>query len=229
MSLQVIGAGLPRTGTLSLKVALEQIGFAKCYHMSDLFNDLTHLDFWTNVARGKAVDWEAFFTGYHAAIDYPASLFYQKLIKQYPTAKVILTVRDPAAWYDSITTTIFTQPRSRFDELLDIVKAPFSAEHRMNSRWHTLDRLMWQTLFQGKFKDKAAVVELFQQHTATVQRVVPTEQLLVFEVKQGWEPLCRFLGTPVPVQQPFPHLNDRSAIQSTLEEYKETGQWEVKS
>src|ERR1041384_7757362 len=99
MSLKVIGAGLPRTGTLSLKIALEELGFVKCYHMCELFNDLNQLDFWNRCARGKPVNWEAFFTGYQAAIDFPASLFYKELIQIYPKAKVVLTVRDPATWY----------------------------------------------------------------------------------------------------------------------------------
>lgn len=227
MSLKVIGAGLPRTGTLSLKIALEELDFVKCYHMSDLFNNLNQLAFWNRCARGKPVNWEAFFTGYQAAIDFPTSLFYKELIQIYPTAKVVLTVRNPATWYDSITATIFTKPRTRIDELLDVIKAPFSAEHRLNCRWHPLDRLMWRTLFEGKFTDKQYVIDIFQRHSAEVQRVVPRERLLIYEVQQGWEPLCRFLGVPVPVNQLFPHLNDRVAIKQALEQHKETGQWDV--
>ena len=112
MTLDVIGAGFGRTGTMSLKVALEELGFGPCYHMSEVFAHPEHVELWRAAAQGKEVDWEQIFGGYRATVDWPACSFYGELMEKYPDAKVILTVRDPQRWYESAYNTIYTMTRT---------------------------------------------------------------------------------------------------------------------
>lgn len=227
MTLKVIGAGLARTGTLSLKAALEELGFGPCYHMMELFNHMdAHLGFWNNAARRKPVDWQAFLANYQAAVDVPASLFYKELMQLYPDAKVVLTIRNASNWYDSVRETILPH-RPFYADFLDFVKAPFSPYHMANVKFRPLTKFMWIDPYDGKFGNKQHALQVFQRHIDEVKRTVPAEQLLVFEVKEGWEPLCNFLGVPVPPDKPFPRLNERTAMQQTLEEIKDTMQWVV--
>ena len=112
MPLKVIGAGLGRTGTMSLKVALEGLGFDRCYHMVEVLAHPEHVRVWDAASRGEPVDWEALFRGYRATVDYPGCNFYQEYLRLYPEAKVILTVRDPGRWYDSARQTIYQASRA---------------------------------------------------------------------------------------------------------------------
>ena len=228
MPLKIIGAGLPRTGTSSLKFALEDLGFVKCYHMSELYKNLEHLEFWNHVVHQDAVDWKTFFSDYQAAVDYPSSLFYQDLVQTYPNAKVILTIRNPSSWYDSITSTVMSKDRcpTRWKEAINHILAPFNAYHRTRRRWHSLLRLMWQTVFDEKYKDKDEVIKRFQAHIDEVKQFVPAEKLLIFDVREGWEPLCSFLEVPVP-NHPFPHANDRATTQESIKVLSKTGHWDV--
>lgn len=227
MTLKVIGAGFARTGTLSLKAALEELGFGPCYHMVDLINNLdAHLGFWNNAVGKKTTNWQTFFANYQAVVDFPTSLFYQELMQVYPKAKVVLTVRDPSTWYDSVCETIMPV-RPFYADLLDFVKAPFSPYNMMSVKFRPLTRFMWHTPFNGKFANKQHAMQVFAKHIDTVQQTVPPERLLVFEVKQGWEPLCHFLGVPVPQDKPFPRLNERSVMQESMQEFKDTLKWDT--
>lgn len=211
--MKVIGAGYGRTGTKSLKVALELLGFNQCYHMIELVQNPKGVQFWEAASQGKFVNWDALFKGYQAIVDFPGCCFYQELIKYYPEAKVILTLRDPQVWYESSLSTIYKAGPQGFEKLLMMLKLPFSAKHRQIIRVFGLaNQVYWQGEFQGKFQDRAYAIKQFQQHTETVKQIVPPERLLVYEVKQGWEPLCRFLNLPVPADQPFPHLNQREGF-----------------
>jgi hypothetical protein len=227
MTLKVIGAGLPRTGTLSLKAALEELGFGLCYHMSEFTNHYdAHIGFWADAARGKPVDWRTFFASYQAAVDAPTCFFYKELMQFYPDAKVLLTIRDPSTWYDSARATLM-RPRPFYADLLDLIKAPFSPYHMSNVKFRPLTKLIWHDPYNGKFFDRQQAVLGFQRHNEMVKRAVPADRLLVFEVKQGWEPLCNFLGVPVPQDKPFPHLNERAATQQTMDKIKDTMHWDV--
>ena len=106
MALKVIGAGMGRTGTESLKLALEQLGFGKCYHMYELIKDNSRFPCWLQLEKGEVPDYAVLFDGYQSAVDFPAALYYREFMKQYPDAKVILTVRDAGSWYDSASKTI---------------------------------------------------------------------------------------------------------------------------
>ena len=209
MPIKVIGAGLGRTGTLSLKVALEELGFAKCYHMSEV---IAHLEGCAHLGcrrAGAHVDWETLFQGYQATVDWPSCSFYEALMQHYPDAKVVLTVRDPERWYDSARHTIYFV-RQAFPKWIATLFPRMRVFRRM------LDGLIWDGTFQGRFEDKPFATEVFNQHNERVRRVVPSERLLVFEVRDGWEPLCSFLGVPVPAGKPFPHLNDTAEFRSGI-------------
>lgn len=210
--LQVIGAGFGRTGTVSLKVALEALGFAPCYHMSEVFQNMeTMLPLWEAVAAGTLTDWTSIFGNYQATVDWPSCNFYAELIHTYPDAKVLLTVRDPQQWYESARSTLY-----------DGANQLFAMNEQMRRPGAMITKLVWQDTFDGRFEDKAYAIEVFKQHIEAVKGTVPAEKLLVYNVVEGWKPLCAFLGVPVP-DQPFPHLNTRAAIQQDFDKFQDTG------
>lgn len=213
--LRVIGAGFGRTGTLSLKRALEQLGFGPCYHMLEVFAHPEHVPTWLAATRGEPVDWHPIFERFQATVDWPACSFYEQLMAAYPQAKVLLSVRDPQRWYDSAYDTIYSISRQGATglqavlrgaafRLLKLVRPNIAAGSEM------VNALVWRKTFGGRFGDRDYACSIFEEHIAEVKRRVPADRLLVYEVKQGWEPLCAFLGVPVP-DTPFPHLNDRAS------------------
>lgn len=210
MPIEVIGAGFGRTGTLSLKAALEELGFARCYHMVDVLGRMEDARTWDAAARGETVDWDRLFEGYRATVDWPACTFYRELMERYPEAKVILTVRDPDRWYDSALQTIFFV-RDAFPRWASRIFAQRRIFLQM------VDRVVWEGTFHGRFADRALAIETFRKHNEQVRREVPEGRLLVYEVGQGWEPLCRFLGVPVPEGKPFPRLNDAAEFRARIE------------
>ena len=197
--LRVIGAGFGRTGTYSLKVALEQLGFGPSYHMAEVFQHPDHIPLWQAAAEGKPADWERLLAGYQSAVDWPVSAFYRELMEAYPEARVILTVRDAERWYKSGKNTIFPEPEA------DVT--PEMEEHR-----HMVRTIVWDGIFGGRVQERDHAIGIFERHQQMVQEHVPSDRLLVYDVKQGWEPLCAFLGVPVPVGEEFPHLNDTASF-----------------
>ena len=206
MPIQVIGAGLGRTGTLSLKAALEELGFAKCYHMGEVLARMDDARTWDAAAHGEPVDWDRLFAGYRATVDVPACLFYSELLEKYPGAKVILTVRDPERWYDSMRQTIYFAHHA-FPRWAAVLNPRMRVFRRM------IDGL-WERMFRGRFEDRAFAIDVFNRHNEQVRRDIPADRLLVYEISQGWEPLCAFLGLPVPEGKPFPHLNDAAEFRA---------------
>ena len=196
MSLKVIGAGFGRTGTLSLKLALEQLGFSPCHHMVEVFKNPQSMAWWSDAADGKA-DWPKIFQGYQAAVDWPTATFYKELADFYPDAKVVLTERDPESWFASTQATIFGR---EFPE-----DNPFGA----------MARKVVGRLFDQRMHDKDKLLSVYNAHNARVREVIPPERLLVYHVKDGWEPLCRFLGVPVP-EGPTPQVNSTEEFQQTI-------------
>jgi hypothetical protein len=192
MTLSIVGAGFGRTGTYSLKAALEQIGFAPCYHMEDVKNNTEHPEIWRAALRNKPVDWHALLDGYRAAVDWPASFFWRELLEVYPDAKVLLSVRDPDKWYTSMSNTIF-----------ELLKAEGARDNLKRSMTH---ELIFDHVFPGDVDNKDYVLGVFRSHIETVRQSVSTPRLLAYEVKEGWAPLCKFLGIDVPKQE-FPHRN----------------------
>ena len=196
--MKLIGASYPRTGTLSTKAALEQLGLDPCYHFVTQFERPQDIDIWQTAAEGKPVYWPALFADFQAAVDWPASLFYKQLLALYPDAKVLLNVRDPETWYASMAHTVY--PASQAG-----LSAP--AESVLGRMGRMINTLAWQPLFHGRFEDKSYALSVFERHNQEVQVCVPADRLLVWEVAEGWEPLCRFLDVPAP-ETPFPRLND---------------------
>jgi hypothetical protein len=214
--LKIIGAGFGRTGTLSLKAALEELGFGPCYHMTEVFHHPEHVAYWRAAANGEPVDWHKLFDGYQATVDWPACTFYKELMQAFPDARVLLTVRDPQSWYESASSTIYNV-RARDNRSLPtalrrtILRLFFPAIRQMVQ---VNDALIWQGTFDGRFEDRQYAISVFQKHIEEVKRTVPPERLLVYDIKQGWEPLCTFLDVPVP-DKPFPRLNDRASFAGT--------------
>ncbi|MCC5950799.1 MAG: sulfotransferase family protein [Acidimicrobiia bacterium] len=206
--LHVIGSGFGRTGTLSLKAALETIGLGPCYHMQEVLKRPSHIGAWHDVGRGIAVDWERLFAGFASTVDFPASVVYRQLLDVYPEAKVVHTVRDPDRWYASTYETIY-QARTLFPRWM-VATVPVVRRYLEMS-----DALVWDGLFDGHFEDRDHAISVFERHTEEVRAVVPAEQLLEFRVADGWEPLCAFLDRPVPATA-FPHVNDRAQMQRRL-------------
>jgi hypothetical protein len=191
--MKVIGAGLGRTGTLSLKFALEHVGFGPCYHMAEFFAHLPeHLPLWLGAADGRP-DWDAIFEGYVSTVDYPGCTYWRDLVAKWPEAKVILTVRDPDSWFESASSTVLSH-RSRAMLGAPGVKRFFEATVHRD--------------FGDRSDDREFMTDYFRRWNEAVIAEVPPEKLLVFQAKDGWEPLCEFLDVPVP-REPYPRVNSR--------------------
>ena len=210
MTIRVIGAGFGRTGTFSLRQALELLGFARCYHMRDVSERLEDVKVWDAAMDGQPVDWNTLFAGYQAAVDWPACTFYQALMRHYPEAKVILTVRDPEKWHTSAMQTIYgvrSMPLSEMGNLAPTIRVIRPMQ----------DHVIWDGTFHGRFAEKQYAIDILQRHNDEVKRVVPPERLLVYEVSQGWKPLCQFLDVPTPAE-PFPYVNTAAEFQQRVQQ-----------
>jgi hypothetical protein len=204
VALRVIGSGFGRTGTLSLQSALQQLGFAPCYHMVEVIKHRSHARAWLRIARGEAPDWRALFADYDAAVDFPACIFYAELLREFPDAKVVHSIRNRGDWYRSTRETIY-QSRTVFPSWLR------RASRYVDGLIEMTDRLIWQGVFHGRFDNPDHAQRVFDEYTMRVRATVPADRLLVYDVREGWEPLCRFLGVPVP-PTPFPNVNDRKTM-----------------
>lgn len=196
MGLKVIGAGLGRTGTMSLKIALERLLGGPCYHMVELFDHLeAHTPLWHAAARGEAVDWDRVFDGYVAAVDEPVSTQWQSITRYYPEALVVLSLRDPDSWWASASETIF-----------QVASQPREALSPPRQAWLDMIAETYKTLYPNGNSEPEAAKAAFRAHVARVMAGVPASRLLVWDVSQGWAPLCEALRLPVP-DEPFPKTN----------------------
>ncbi|MDH5674077.1 MAG: sulfotransferase family protein [Myxococcales bacterium] len=194
-TLKIIGAGFGRTGTLSLKLALEQLGFGPCYHMFEVFQNPGHAELWSRAGDGDIEAAEQALAGFQSAVDWPAIHFWRQLAERHPEAKVLLSVREPARWFKSANETIFASMAREPDG-----KSPVAGMQEMARK------LIREQAFGGDFFPEAHAIEVFERHNAEVQRVIEPERLLVYEVSQGWGPLCAFLNRSVPDTE-FPRTN----------------------
>ncbi|MGF1473745.1 MAG: sulfotransferase family protein [Rubrobacteraceae bacterium] len=215
--MKVIGAGFGRTGTTSLKAALAELGFGPGYSLTEAFENPEHIGSWEAARRGEPVDWEAFFEGYEVAVDWPACSFYEELLEAFPAAPVILTVRDPGPWYESTRATIYQIRKVTHGPWP--VRAAFALAGMfapgVTGIARLADRLVWEDTFDGRFGDREYAMEVYQSNNEAVRSRVPPERLLVFDVRDGWEPLCGFLGVGVP-DRPFPRLNESREMRRRL-------------
>jgi hypothetical protein len=197
MTLQVIGSGFGRTGTMSLKLAIEQLGIGRCYHMMEVFQLPNAPTQWLAAANGAA-DWPGIFEGFSATVDWPNATFYRELADAYPEAKVIHTERDADQWFDSVQSTIYPA----------MVASPPGA-------WRDMAQKVIFDLFDDKMDDRDHAIGVFRRHNEAVRKAIPADRLLVYEVSQGWEPLCAFLGAAVPAT-PMPKVNSREEFAARL-------------
>jgi Sulfotransferase domain len=216
MALKVIGAGWGRTGTESLKIALEQLGYNRCYHGFALFNDGARLQYWKELHEKGETDFEALFNGYEAAVDFPAAYYYRRLLQQYPDAKVILTVRDASQWYESAAHTIFKKPQPTKFKILKWIGKMSPKLNYIPQIYYHIQTFLFREAFNNQIENKEAMMALFNQWNEEVKKTVPPNQLLVYEVTQGWEPLCRFLNVAVPTNA-FPKTNKKESFQKRIE------------
>jgi hypothetical protein len=202
---KVIGVGVGRTGTLSLKAALERLGLGPCFHGRHVLDHPERLPLWRAAAAGRPVDWAALFDGYESSVDWPGAAFWRPLVAAFPEASVILTVRDAQGWYDSVAATIYRMfgdgPADRpvVAEARRTVPGldTFTAFHR---------QVIWDGFFGGRFADREHAIRVYEEHNAAVRAAVPADRLLTIAPGAGWGPLCAFLGVAEPAE-PYPHLN----------------------
>lgn len=211
MALKIVGAGLGRTGTLSLKTALEKIGFGPCYHMMEVFPRPDHVAMWHRLAFENSIDWDLLFSGFQATVDWPAARWWREIAAHFPDAKVLLSVRDPEAWYKSMIDTIYQAMKS---------PAPAGVPQIFKMQNEMVRRAILAETFDNRFEDKAHAIEVFKRHKQEVRDTIAPARLLVFDVREGWGPLCKFLQVPVP-DEPFPRLNDTASMQALIRTMRE--------
>lgn len=206
MALEIIGAGLGRTGTLSLKRALEILGYGPCYHMEEIIASPSRADQWVEAGRGRP-NWDEIFAGYRATVDWPAATWWRELADHWPNARVILSVRDADRWFDSTQRTIF------HPDTLGAAMPPAMKE--------TIETSVLR-LFDGKVNDRETCVSVYNRHVELVQEAISSDRLLVYPVGAGWEPLCEFLDCPVP-DQPYPRSNDEEEFKKSAARLNDMG------
>ena len=202
MMLKVIGTGFGRTGTNSLKLALEQLGFGPCHHMFEVRDKPDQLPLWKSAASGAEMDWDAVFTNYNSCVDWPAARYWRELCSKYLEAKVLHSIRDEEKWISSVHQTLLPAMMDR-DQL---EKGPDRDRMKM-----AYEIIVNQT-FSDRLDDREHAIKVFRAHNDEVSRTIPPERLLVYDVKQGWEPLCKFLNVAVP-DTSFPRLNSSTEFQ----------------
>jgi hypothetical protein len=210
--MDVIGVGFGRTGTLSLKIALETLGHGPCMHMSSLLADPERASLFHRAAEGDRSSLDKALEGHRSTVDWPGTYFWRELAERHPAARIVLTVRDPQRWYDSAHDTIFQAASN----------APASTDDAVTAGLTMISSVVWQGTFGGRFADREHAVRVFTEHIEAVRREIPAERLLEFEVSQGWQPLCDFLGAPVPVV-PFPRSNDGATFRAEFEARRSAG------
>jgi hypothetical protein len=203
MPLKVIGAGYPRTGTLSLKFALETLGFGPCHHMAELIMHPEQVPLWLRMTDGESLDWDEIYAGYSSTTDAPGCFFWRELAERYPDAKVILSIRSAESWWTSANATVMAAPPPP-------PVAPLIA--RLTSKRSGKGEVIPNPLDP----DREAAIAAFDRHNEEVRRTIAPERLLVFEARQGWDPLCAFLGVAAP-DRPYPRVNTSEEFHGATE------------
>lgn len=202
----IIGAGFPRTGTMSLKHAIEHLRGAKCYHMIEFVRQSSHITFWQKAFAQKEVSWTDFLKDCSGIVDFPGSLFIEQLLRSYPNAKVVLTVRDEQQWFESMKSTVLATRKKNKEvppELKDIMK-----------NLGSMRELIWDRHFEGRQLERDYMIAQYRKHNQTVRRLVPPEQLLEMEISEGWDSLAKFLGGTPSID--FPYANKRDEFHEML-------------
>jgi hypothetical protein len=198
MTLRLIGAGLGRTGTTSLKIALEKLLGAPCHHMMELFAHPEQVPVWHAAARGEMPDWSSFLSGYAATVDWPSAAFWPELAAAFPDAVILLSEREPASWWKSASDTIFQA----------IPRAPDPA-------WRDMVIDMMRKRFTWPLDDQATVLAAYERWYTDAHARIPRDRLVVWRASDGWAPLCKALGVAVP-SDPFPRANTTEDFQAMM-------------
>ena len=202
--MKVFGAGFGRTGTMSLKIALEKLGTGPCYHMREVITHPSHIKLWYDISRGEDPNWNRLFSGFNSAVDFPVCLFYEQLINKFPDAKFILTLRDFDTWYISTANTIYKVPSILPDWFKGVVY-PIRIFIAMQVN------LIWVGLFKNNFSDRESTELVYNEHIESVKKTIPADKLLIYRINEGWGPLCEFLNVENP-KIPFPKVNDTAEM-----------------
>lgn len=200
MEIAVVGAGVGRTGTHSLKLALEQLLGAPCHHMLEILGDPAQVPAWTGAIEGGPIDWETMLARYRAIVDWPGCSFWPELSQAYPDALVLLSVRDPEAWYRSASNTIFLS--------FDLVPPELAP-------WMEAVRRLLRDRFSDHVDDPTAMMDAYQRHNDAVRAAIPSARLLEWNLGDGWEPICERLGVAVPTE-PFPVTNSTEEFREMI-------------
>lgn len=219
MSIKIIGAGLPRTGTNTLRESLTMLGYVKTYHMKELLVHPENLHYWTTLKETGTTNWDELYNGYQATVDFPCYPWYKEHMKQYSDAKVILTLRPFEKWYDSFYSTIWQSQNpteSQKAEMGQKVQSDPQLQKVMKVMQFAKETIT-EEHFRGRFLDKAFMKKIFDDHNEEVKAYVPADKLLVFDVAEGWEPLCKFLGKSTPAK-PLPHTNKKEDFKEMIGE-----------
>jgi len=206
MKLDVVGAGLGRTGTQSLKLALEELGVGPCYHMMEVFGNTEHIPLWAAATRGEAPDWDDLFGNYRSTVDWPACAFWRELAEKNPNAKVLLSVRDSDAWYESFYNTIYQS----------MLREPPPKPTWIGELFEMSRELVLERTFGGRADDRAHAIRCYEEHNEAVRSDVPADRLIVHEVGAGWEPLCEALNRPIP-DRPYPRTNSTEEFRDRMD------------
>ncbi len=205
MPLDVVGAGFGRTGTNSLKIALEMLGFGPCHHMFEVRDRPEQIRFWAAAARGERNDWDTVFQDFRSAVDWPSTYFWREIAAHYPLAPVILSVRPEEAWVKSIQATIYESLRSRHQR----------TEPLAREQGEMVYDIVERRTFSERLGDPDHALAVYRAHIADVKATIAPARLLVYDVAEGWEPLCCHLGVPVP-GVPFPRTNSTDEFRARL-------------
>jgi hypothetical protein len=224
--MKLIGAGLPRTATLTQKVALEMLGWGPCYHMVNVLANLELVDGWRGAYEGRP-DWDKLLGGFEATVDWPGGFFYRELLEAYPDAKVLLSVRDPERWERSMRETVWGVYHGELT-MAHLSRAMATVYRPWRNYLELINDLLWDgrgTLSDGH-QDRTGMIRAFERHSEEVRRTVPADQLLVWDISEGWGPLCEFLSVEQP-DAPVPHLNDSASFTDRIVEMslQKVGEW----
>ncbi|MEC9344462.1 MAG: sulfotransferase [Pseudomonadota bacterium] len=198
MALKIIGSGFGRTGTMTMKDALDALGFGPTHHMTEMMEHPEQLAHWKAIFSGESVDWHAVYAGYQSQVDWPGASCWEQAMAAFPDAKIIHTERPEEDWWASFNGTI-----GKFFATMDVLELP----PHFGEIFTTMKAGFLNSTFTD-FTDRESAIAAYRANNRLVREKVPEDRLLVFNVAEGWEPLCRFLGVAVPAT-PFPHHNVR--------------------
>ena len=193
-NLTLVGAAFPRTGTMSVKHALERLGVGRCYHFHDIQQSPNHIPIWEAIGNGRMPDWQSLLEGYAVTLDAPMCLYWRELTECFPNARVLLLLRDPETWYDSVYTTVYA-----------VTKGPGTDT---NPALKMARRILFHQYFNGEFGNRDYAINIYCQYCDEVRQTIPEDRLLEYSITEGWNPLCDFLGCDAP-NIPFPNRNTR--------------------